>query len=116
MRSYRVTRDCCRIRTQMDMRDVAMTARWSEHCRGSKITAVDWRRDVLGEGNEGRMKVTVGVFATILDAAGGVLLVHRTDCDWWCQPGGGMELGRHHWEGVIREVRRRPASRWQSSG
>jgi hypothetical protein len=34
------------------------------------------------------MQCMVGVFATILDADGRVLLVHRTDCDWWCQPGG----------------------------
>jgi ADP-ribose pyrophosphatase YjhB (NUDIX family) len=51
------------------------------------------------------MKVTVGVFATILDAAGRVLLVHRTDCDWWRQPGGGMESGETPWDGVMREVR-----------
>jgi 8-oxo-dGTP diphosphatase len=51
------------------------------------------------------MKVSVGVFATILDAAGRVLLVHRTDCDWWCQPGGGMESGETPWDGVVREAR-----------
>jgi 8-oxo-dGTP diphosphatase len=51
------------------------------------------------------MKFTIGVFATVLDAHGSVLLVHRTDCDWWCQPGGGMESGETPWDGVIREVR-----------
>jgi 8-oxo-dGTP diphosphatase len=51
------------------------------------------------------MKVTVGVFATMVDGAGQVLLIHRTDCDWWCQPGGGMESGETPWDGVIREVR-----------
>ncbi len=51
------------------------------------------------------MKISVGVFATILDTVGRVLLVHRTDCDWWCQPGGGMESGETPWDGVIREVR-----------
>jgi 8-oxo-dGTP diphosphatase len=51
------------------------------------------------------MKFTIGVFATVLDAQGGVLLVHRTDCDWWCQPGGGMESAETPWAGVIREVR-----------
>lgn len=36
---------------------------------------------------------------------GRVLLVYRTDCDWWCQPGGGMESGETPWDGVIRETR-----------
>src|SRR5262249_23200347 len=52
----------------------------------------------------GAMSVQIGVFATIFDDAGHVLLVHRTDCDWWCQPGG-MEPGETPWEGVIRETR-----------
>jgi ADP-ribose pyrophosphatase YjhB (NUDIX family) len=47
----------------------------------------------------------IGVFATVLDDAECVLLVHRTDCDWWCQPGGGMEAGEAPWQGVIRETR-----------
>ncbi len=51
------------------------------------------------------MRFQIGVFATVLDDAGRVLLVHRTDCDWWCQPGGGMESGETPWEGVIRETR-----------
>jgi 8-oxo-dGTP diphosphatase len=51
------------------------------------------------------MKVSVGVFATILDAAGRVLLAHRTDCEWWGQPGGGIESGETPWDGVMREAR-----------
>ena len=51
------------------------------------------------------MRFRFGVFATVLDGAGRVLLVHRTDCDWWCQPGGGMEAGETPWAGVIRETR-----------
>jgi ADP-ribose pyrophosphatase YjhB (NUDIX family) len=51
------------------------------------------------------MKVSVGVCATIRDAAGRALLIHRTDCDWWGQPGGGMESGETPWDGVMREVR-----------
>ncbi len=51
------------------------------------------------------MPFSLGVFATVLDDAGRVLLVHRTDCDWWCQPGGGMEPRETPWEGVIRETR-----------
>jgi 8-oxo-dGTP diphosphatase len=51
------------------------------------------------------MRPRVGVFATVLDAAGHVLLGHRTDCDFWGQPGGGWESGETPWDGVIREVR-----------
>lgn len=51
------------------------------------------------------MHFQIGVFATALDSAGRVLLIHRTDCDWWCQPGGGLETGETPWEGVIRETR-----------
>jgi 8-oxo-dGTP diphosphatase len=51
------------------------------------------------------MRFQIGAFATVLDNAGRVLLVHRTDCDWWCQPGGGMESGETPWAGVIRETR-----------
>lgn len=46
----------------------------------------------------------VGVFATIRDERGRVLLCHRTDCDWWNQPGGGLEGGETPWQGVVREV------------
>lgn len=51
------------------------------------------------------MRFQIGVFATITDSEGRVLLVHRTDCDWWCQPGGGLEHGESPWQGVVREVR-----------
>jgi 8-oxo-dGTP pyrophosphatase MutT (NUDIX family) len=51
------------------------------------------------------MGINIGVFATVLDDAGRVLLVHRNDGDWWGQPGGGMEAGETPWEGVIRETR-----------
>jgi 8-oxo-dGTP diphosphatase len=53
---------------------------------------------------ESLMRAKIGVFATVLDEMGRVLLIHRTDCDWWCQPGGGMESGETPWEGVIRET------------
>lgn len=51
------------------------------------------------------MRFQIGAFATVLDDGRRVLLVHRTDCDWWCQPGGGMESGETPWAGVIRETR-----------
>jgi ADP-ribose pyrophosphatase YjhB (NUDIX family) len=47
----------------------------------------------------------VGVFATIRDERGRVLLVHLRDCEFWCQPGGGLEAGEAPWQGVMREVR-----------
>lgn len=47
----------------------------------------------------------VGVFATIRDERGRVLLCHRTDCDWWNQPGGGLEGSETPWQGVVREAR-----------
>ena len=47
----------------------------------------------------------VGVFATIRDERGRVLLCHRTDCDWWNQPGGSLEGGETPWQGVVREAR-----------
>ena len=51
------------------------------------------------------MELRIGIFATIVDDAGRVLLVHRRDHDFWCQPGGGLELEEAPWEGVIREAR-----------
>jgi len=51
------------------------------------------------------MTFRAGVFATIRDERGCVLLCHRTDCDWWNQPGGGLESGETPWQGVVREVR-----------
>jgi len=51
------------------------------------------------------MRFQIGVFATVLDGEGRVLLAHRTDCDWWGQPGGGMEAGETPWVGAIRETR-----------
>jgi 8-oxo-dGTP diphosphatase len=51
------------------------------------------------------MRFQIGVFATVFDDTGRALLVHRTDCDWWCQPGGGMESVETPWEAVIRETR-----------
>jgi 8-oxo-dGTP diphosphatase len=51
------------------------------------------------------MRPRVGVFATVLDDTGCVLLGHRRDADFWGLPGGGLESGETPWDGVIREVR-----------
>lgn len=48
---------------------------------------------------------TIGVFATIRDESGHVLLCRRRDGDFWCQPGGGVEADETPWEGLVREVR-----------
>ncbi len=50
-------------------------------------------------------KVTVGVFAVILDKDDRILLCHRTDRDLWNLPGGGLEKGESPWAGVKREVK-----------
>lgn len=48
---------------------------------------------------------TIGVFGIIKDQQNRVLLVLRTDKDWWNLPGGGLESGETPWEGVVREVK-----------
>lgn len=47
------------------------------------------------------MAFRIGVFATMHDECGRVLLRHRTDCDYWNQPGGGSESGEAPWEGAM---------------
>jgi ADP-ribose pyrophosphatase YjhB (NUDIX family) len=54
-------------------------------------------------------EVHCGEGATIPDAEGPVLLVHRTDCDWWWQPGVGDGVQRDPPDGVIRKV-------WEETG
>lgn len=51
------------------------------------------------------MRFRVGVFATIQDEQGRVLLGQRRNGDHWGQPGGGLEAGEAPWQGVVREVR-----------
>ena len=50
------------------------------------------------------MRFRVGVFATVRDDEGRVLLGHRRDGDFWGQPGGALETGEPPWLGVVREV------------
>lgn len=51
------------------------------------------------------MRFRIGVFATIQDEQGRVLLAQRRDSDHWGQPGGGLEASEAPWQGVAREVR-----------
>jgi ADP-ribose pyrophosphatase YjhB (NUDIX family) len=44
------------------------------------------------------------VTAIVLDSAGKLLLVHKTDNDLWALPGGGMDLGESIRDAVVREV------------
>ncbi|WP_299014841.1 NUDIX domain-containing protein [uncultured Caulobacter sp.] len=51
------------------------------------------------------MAYTVGVFATVFDDAGRVLLVRQAYGEQaWTQPGGGLEVGETPIEGVLREI------------
>jgi 8-oxo-dGTP pyrophosphatase MutT (NUDIX family) len=48
--------------------------------------------------------VVPSVTAVVRDAAGRVLLIHRTDNDLWALPGGGHDAGESIAETVMREV------------
>lgn len=51
------------------------------------------------------MAYTVGVFATLFDDQGRVLLVEQAyGQKAWTQPGGGLEVGETPVEGVLREI------------
>jgi len=45
-----------------------------------------------------------GASVIIFNSAGQILMLHRTDNDSWCFPGGGIELGEIAEEAAIREV------------
>ena len=51
------------------------------------------------------MRFAAGAYAVIFDDVGRVLFCHRSDCDFWNLPGGGVELGEAPWQAVVREVR-----------
>jgi len=48
--------------------------------------------------------VPIGVFATVPNITGEVLLCHRRDVDIWEAPGGALERDEPPWDGVVREV------------
>lgn len=49
--------------------------------------------------------VVPSVVAVVLDDAGRVLLIHKTDNDLWALPGGGHEAGESIADTVVREVK-----------
>lgn len=48
--------------------------------------------------------IVPSVTAVVLDEAGALLLVHKTDNDLWALPGGGVDPGESVTEAVAREV------------
>jgi len=49
--------------------------------------------------------LVVAVTAVVLDDAGRVLMIQRTDNDLWAVPGGAQEVGETPTEAAVREVR-----------
>ena len=48
--------------------------------------------------------ITPGPRAVIVNPAGDVLLVRRSDDNTWVMPAGGLELGESIWDALVREV------------
>ncbi|MFF1376781.1 NUDIX domain-containing protein [Streptomyces sp. NPDC058308] len=48
--------------------------------------------------------VVPSVTAVVLDDAGQLLLIHKTDNDLWALPGGGHDIGERVGDTVVREV------------
>jgi ADP-ribose pyrophosphatase YjhB (NUDIX family) len=49
--------------------------------------------------------VVPSVTAVVTDAAGHILMVHKTDNDLWALPGGGMDLGESIADAAVRETK-----------
>lgn len=49
--------------------------------------------------------VVPSVTAVVVDDAGRILMVHKTDNDLWALPGGGMDLGESIADAVVRETK-----------
>ena len=47
----------------------------------------------------------LGACAVVFDEAGSVLMEQRSDCGWWCLPGGRLDAGETLAQGALREVR-----------
>jgi ADP-ribose pyrophosphatase YjhB (NUDIX family) len=63
------------------------------------------RIDYFNDPNAPRANSMVpSVTAIVPDAAGAILMVHRTDNKLWAVPGGGVDLGESVADAVVREV------------
>ncbi|HUD11114.1 MAG TPA: NUDIX domain-containing protein [Candidatus Saccharimonadia bacterium] len=51
------------------------------------------------------MPAKSGVFASVLDDEGRILLGHRRDLDLWEAPGGNLDPGEAPWDAVVREIK-----------
>ncbi|NOZ72919.1 MAG: NUDIX domain-containing protein [Chloroflexi bacterium] len=58
----------------------------------------------LGPGATLDAQIRLGCSVTILDESGRLLLQKRTDGDWWCLPGGGVDPGNTFTSAAIREA------------
>ena len=47
----------------------------------------------------------LGTCAVIFDDTGRVVLEKRSDCGWWCLPGGKLDAGEKLAQGAVREAR-----------
>ncbi len=63
----------------------------------------------LGPGVTANAQIRSGCSVTILDDEGRLLLQKRTDGDWWCLPGGGVDGGDTFTSTAVREA-------WEETG
>ncbi|WP_045877264.1 NUDIX domain-containing protein [Pseudofrankia sp. DC12] len=64
------------------------------------------RRDYLNDPNAPKANSIVpAVSAIVTDDEGRILLIHRTDNDFWAIPGGGLEPGESVSQATAREVK-----------
>jgi ADP-ribose pyrophosphatase YjhB (NUDIX family) len=64
------------------------------------------RRDLLDDPNAPKAnRLVPAASAVVVDEAGRILLLKRTDNEYWSIPGGGMEPGESIAETIVREVR-----------
>jgi ADP-ribose pyrophosphatase YjhB (NUDIX family) len=64
-----------------------------------------WRRRLQGRPRFTATRWKLGVFVTLFDADGRVLLVRRRDYPVWNLPGGAVERGETPWDAAVRETR-----------
>ncbi|WP_371629202.1 NUDIX domain-containing protein [Streptomyces sp. NBC_00341] len=65
------------------------------------MSRVDYFRD---PNSPAANSVVPSVTAAVLDAAGRLLVIHKTDNDLWALPGGGHDIGERIADTAVREV------------